>query len=84
MSLLWPGFLYSLVLIPLAVAVYIWFLRRRRRFASVIRVSRWSAKRRRSSPGCAGTSRSSSSCLALASLGVCTVAARCDSDCPFQ
>ena len=33
MSLLWPGFLYLLVLIPLAVAVYIWFLRRRRRFA---------------------------------------------------
>ncbi len=33
MSLLWPGFLYSLLLIPLAVAVYILFLRRRRRFA---------------------------------------------------
>ncbi|HSB01454.1 MAG TPA: VWA domain-containing protein [Anaerolineales bacterium] len=33
MSLLWPGLLYSLLLIPLAVAVYIWFLRRRRRFA---------------------------------------------------
>ncbi len=33
MSLLWPGFLYLLVLIPLAVAVYIWILRRRRRFA---------------------------------------------------
>ncbi len=33
MSLLWPGFLYLLVLIPLALAVYIWFLRRRRRFA---------------------------------------------------
>ncbi len=33
MSLLWPGFLYSLFLIPLAVAGYIWFLRRRRRFA---------------------------------------------------
>lgn len=33
MSLLWPSFLYLLVLIPLAVAVYIWILRRRRRFA---------------------------------------------------
>jgi Ca-activated chloride channel homolog len=33
MSLLWPGFLYLLLLIPLAVAVYIWILRRRRRFA---------------------------------------------------
>ena len=33
MSLLWPGFLYLLLLIPLAVLVYIWVLRRRRRFA---------------------------------------------------
>src|SRR5215213_2033566 len=33
MSLLWPGFLYLLLLIPLAVLVYIWILRRRRRFA---------------------------------------------------
>jgi Ca-activated chloride channel family protein len=33
MSLLWPGFLYLLLLIPLAIAVYIWVLRRRRRFA---------------------------------------------------
>lgn len=33
MSLLWPGFLYLLLLIPLAVAVYVWILRRRRRFA---------------------------------------------------
>src|ERR1051325_2412889 len=33
MSLLWPGFIYLLLLIPLIVAVYIWFLRRRRRFA---------------------------------------------------
>ncbi|HEX9334209.1 MAG TPA: VWA domain-containing protein, partial [Anaerolineales bacterium] len=33
MSLLWPGFLYLLLLIPLVVAVYIWSLRRRRRFA---------------------------------------------------
>jgi Ca-activated chloride channel family protein len=31
--LLWPGFLYLLFLIPLIVAVYIWLLRRRRRFA---------------------------------------------------
>lgn len=33
MSLLWPGFLYLLLLIPLGIAVYLWFLRRRRRFA---------------------------------------------------
>ncbi len=34
MSLLWPGLLYSWLLIPLAIAVYIWLLRRRRRFAA--------------------------------------------------
>jgi len=33
MNLLWPGFLLLLGLIPLIVAVYIWMLRRRRRFA---------------------------------------------------
>ena len=33
MSLLWPGFLYLLLLIPLAIAVYLWVLRRRSRFA---------------------------------------------------
>ena len=33
MDLLWPGFLFLLGLIPLIVAVYIWMLRRRRRFA---------------------------------------------------
>lgn len=33
MSLLWPGFLYLLFLIPAAIAVYIWSLRRRRRFS---------------------------------------------------
>jgi Ca-activated chloride channel family protein len=33
MSLLWPGFLYLLLLIPLIIAVYILALRRRRRFA---------------------------------------------------
>jgi Ca-activated chloride channel homolog len=33
MSLLWPGFLYLFLVIPLAVLVYIWVLRRRRRFA---------------------------------------------------
>jgi Ca-activated chloride channel family protein len=33
MSLLWPGFLYLLLIIPLVVAVYILLLRRRRRFA---------------------------------------------------
>jgi Ca-activated chloride channel homolog len=31
--LLWPGFLYLLLLIPLAIGVYLWVLRRRRRFA---------------------------------------------------
>jgi Ca-activated chloride channel family protein len=33
MDMLWPGFLLLLGLIPLIVAVYIWSLRRRRRFA---------------------------------------------------
>jgi Ca-activated chloride channel family protein len=33
MDLLWPGFLLLLGLIPLLVGVYIWMLRRRRRFA---------------------------------------------------
>ena len=33
MDLLWPGFLVLLGLIPLTLAVYIWMLRRRRRFA---------------------------------------------------
>jgi len=33
MSLLWPGFLALLIVLPLAVAVYILLLRRRRRFA---------------------------------------------------
>ncbi|RPJ16693.1 MAG: VWA domain-containing protein, partial [Chloroflexi bacterium] len=33
MSLLWPGFLYLFLLIPLVVGVYVWILRRRRRFA---------------------------------------------------
>ena len=33
MSLLWPGFLYLFLIIPLAVLVYLWVLRRRRRFA---------------------------------------------------
>jgi Ca-activated chloride channel family protein len=33
MSLLWPGFLSLFLLIPLAVVIYIWILRRRRRFA---------------------------------------------------
>jgi Ca-activated chloride channel family protein len=33
MDLLWPGFLLLLGLIPLIVAIYIWMLRRRRRFA---------------------------------------------------
>jgi Ca-activated chloride channel family protein len=33
MSFLWPGFFYLLVLIPLGIGVYLWILRRRRRFA---------------------------------------------------
>jgi Ca-activated chloride channel family protein len=33
MSFLWPGFLLLLGLIPLMIAVYIWMLRQRRRFA---------------------------------------------------
>ncbi|HSL28304.1 MAG TPA: VWA domain-containing protein [Anaerolineales bacterium] len=33
MSLLWPGVLWLFALIPLAIGIYIWFLRRRRRFA---------------------------------------------------
>ncbi len=33
MSFLWPGFLYGLAFIPVIVAVYIWALHRRRRFA---------------------------------------------------
>jgi Ca-activated chloride channel family protein len=32
-NLLWPGFLYLLLLIPLAVGIYLWVLRRRSRFA---------------------------------------------------
>jgi Ca-activated chloride channel family protein len=33
MSLLWPGSLFLLVLIPLVVGIYLWILKRRRRFA---------------------------------------------------
>jgi Ca-activated chloride channel family protein len=33
MSLLWPGFLYLLLLIPIAIGIYILVLRRRQRFA---------------------------------------------------
>jgi Ca-activated chloride channel family protein len=33
MSLLWPGFLYLLLLVPMAVGIYLLILRRRRRFA---------------------------------------------------
>ena len=33
MSLLWPGFLSLLILIPLSIGVYAWIQRRRRRFA---------------------------------------------------
>jgi Ca-activated chloride channel homolog len=31
-DLLWPGFLFALALIPATVALYVWILRRRRRF----------------------------------------------------
>src|SRR5512143_3641997 len=33
MDLLWPGSLLLIGLIPLLIAVYVWMLRRRRRFA---------------------------------------------------
>ena len=33
MDFIWPGLLFLLGLIPLLIAVYIWMLRRRRRFA---------------------------------------------------
>ena len=33
MNLLWPGFLFLLGLIPIIVGIYIWILRRRRRYA---------------------------------------------------
>jgi len=33
MNLLWPGFLLLLGLIPIIIAVYVWMLRRRRRYA---------------------------------------------------
>lgn len=33
MVLLWPGFIFLLVLIPLIILAYVWILRRRRRFA---------------------------------------------------
>jgi Ca-activated chloride channel family protein len=33
MSLLWPGFLPLFLLIPLAIGIYLWILRRRRRYA---------------------------------------------------
>src|SRR5512138_688772 len=33
MSLLWPGFLYLFLLIPILIGIYVWSLRRRRRFA---------------------------------------------------
>src|SRR5512135_1564653 len=33
MSMLWPGFLWLLALVPALVAAYIWAQRRRRRFA---------------------------------------------------
>jgi Ca-activated chloride channel family protein len=33
MELLWPGFLYLLVLIPILIIFYVWILRRRKPFA---------------------------------------------------
>ena len=52
MDMLWPGFLFLLVIIPLLIAAYIWMLRRRRRYtvrysslalvrAALPRFSRW-------------------------------------------
>src|SRR4051812_8413281 len=54
MDLLWPGFLLLLLLIPVLIGVYIWILRRRRRFTvrfsslSLVRVAlpRYSRLRR--------------------------------------
>ncbi len=37
MNMLWPGFLFLLLLIPLLIAAYLWMLKRRRRF--VVRYS---------------------------------------------
>ncbi len=33
MSFIWPGLLFGLILVPLLLALYIWMLRRRRRYA---------------------------------------------------
>ena len=52
MDVLWPGFLFLLIIIPLLIAAYIWMLRRRRRYtvryssltlvrAALPRFSRW-------------------------------------------
>jgi Ca-activated chloride channel family protein len=52
MDVLWPGFLFLLIIIPLMIAAYIWMLRRRRRYtvrysslslvrAALPRFSRW-------------------------------------------
>ncbi len=49
MTFLWPGFLYSLVLIPALIAVYVWILRRRQRFA--VRYSSLSLARSALAPG---------------------------------
>ena len=54
MDLLWPGFLLLLGLIPLLIGVYIWILRRRRRFARALSpASRWCARRCLATHGCA-------------------------------
>ena len=49
MTFLWPGFLYSLALVPAIVVFYIWALRRRRRFA--VRYSSLSLVRSSLAPG---------------------------------
>jgi Ca-activated chloride channel homolog len=52
MDVLWPGFLFLLIIVPLLIAAYIWMLRRRRRYtvrysslalvrAAAPRFSRW-------------------------------------------
>ena len=52
MDVLWPGFLFLLIIVPLLIAAYIWMLRRRRRYtvrysslalvrAALPRFSRW-------------------------------------------
>ena len=56
MTVLWPGFLLLLALVPLLIALYIWMLRRRRRFTvrysslSLVRAAAPPSNRRRHIP----------------------------------